>query len=92
MKKIFILPSCEHSIKKLTRAEKKQLAKGLETLNAFLSSGQFPVGFRFKKINHDKFEFRINVRLRVIVKIDDDNYYLVLAGNHDEVKRYLRNY
>ena len=49
-----------------------------------------PAGFGFKKINHDKYEFRIDIRLRVVVKVEGEDYYLVLAGNHDEVKRYLR--
>lgn len=24
------------------------------------------------------------------VKVEDDNYYLVLVGSHDEIKQYLR--
>lgn len=92
MKKILVLSSFERSIKKLTPGEKSQLSESLELFNSFLVSGEFSYGFRFKKINHDKYEFRVNLRLRVIVKVDGDNYYLVLAGSHDEVKRYLRNF
>ena len=55
-------------------------------------SGEAPQGLGFKKINHDKYEFRVDIRLRVIVKAENDDYYLVLAGNHDEVKRYLRHF
>ncbi len=91
MKKILILSSFERSIKKLTSQERKQLAKSLELLNAYLVSSQAPFGFRFKKINHDKYEFRIDIKLRVIVKMEKDICYLVLVGNHEEVRRYLRN-
>ncbi|MFH1259202.1 MAG: hypothetical protein ABII74_05240 [Elusimicrobiota bacterium] len=92
MKKILILSSFERSIKKLTPGEKNQLSKSLELFNSFLVSGEAAYGFRFKKIDHDKYEFRVDLRLRVIVKVDGNNYYLVLAGSHDEVKRYLRNF
>lgn len=92
MKKILILPSFERSVKRLNPQDKSQLAESLEAFNSFLISGKAPYGFRFKKINHDKYEFRINIRLRVVVKAEGDNYYLVLAGNHDEVRRYLRNF
>jgi len=92
MKRILVLPSFERSVKKLTRQDKNNLAKSLEVFNSFLSSGELPAGFGFKKINHDKYEFRVDIRLRVVVKVEDDDYYLVLAGNHDEVKRYLRHY
>ena len=92
MKRILILPSFERSVKKLTRQDKDDLAESLEGFNLFLLSGKAPAGFGFKKINHDKYEFRVDIRLRVIVKVKGQDYYLVLAGNHDEVKRYLRHY
>ena len=87
MKKILILPSFERSIKKLTPQEKKQVAQSLEMFNAFLVTGQAPFGFRFKKINHDKYEFRVDIRLRVVVKVEGEVFYLVFVGNHDQIKR-----
>ncbi|MFH1245011.1 MAG: hypothetical protein V1662_00825 [Candidatus Omnitrophota bacterium] len=92
MKRVLILPSFERAVKKLTRQDKKNLAESLENFNAFLRSGELPAGFGFKKINHDKYEFRVDIRLRVVVKVVGEDYYLVLAGNHDDIKRYLRRY
>ena len=92
MKRILILPSFERSIKRLTSQEKLRLSKSLEAFNIFLATGQIHYGFRFKKINKDKYEFRVDIRLRVIVKEQEDIFYLVLAGDHDEIRRYLRNY
>lgn len=90
MKKLFILSSFERSVKSLTAEQKELLGKGLESFNQYLLTGQSSYGFRLKKINHDKYEFRINIRLRIILKKDDDGYYLVLVGDHNEVRRYLR--
>ena len=92
MKRALILPSFERSIKKLTRQDKDNLNESLEIFNSFLLLGELPVGFGFKKIDHDKYEFRVNIRLRVVVKVEGEDYYLVLAGNHDDIKRYLRRY
>ena len=92
MKRVFILPSFERSVKKLVPTDKKKLAKSLETFNSFLLTGQAPVGLGFKKINHDKYEFRVDIRLRVIVKVEENDYYLVLVGSHGEVRRYLRHF
>lgn len=89
MKKVVSLPSFERTVKKLTLYEKKQLAKGLESLNSFLHSGQSTYGFRYKKIDYDKYEFRIDIKLRVVIKVEKDTVYLVLVGTHEEVKRYL---
>lgn len=92
MKRILILPSFERSVKKLTRQDKDNLAESLECFNLFLLSGETPAGFGFKKINHDKYEFRVDIRLRVVVKVEGEDYYLVLAGNHNAVKKYLRHH
>lgn len=92
MKRISILRSFEHSIKKMNQQDKNQVAESLEAFNTFIVSGKAPFGFRFKKINHDKYEFRVNIKLRVVVKEEDDTFYLVLAGNHDDVRKYLRSF
>ena len=92
MKKVFILPSFKRSAKRLTPAHKIKLAESLEAFNSFLLTGEAPVGFGFKKINHDKYEFRVDIRLRVIVKVEASDYYLVLVGSHDEIRRYLRRF
>ena len=92
MKRVLILPSFERSLKRLTPQDRKKLSRSLEAFNSFLLSGDLPPGLGFKKINHDKYEFRADIRLRVILKAENDDYYLVLVGNHDEVKRYLRNF
>ena len=68
MKRILILPSFERSVKKLTSQSKNNLAESLESFNSFLLSGEAPAGFGFKKINHDKYEFRVDIRLRVVIK------------------------
>ena len=92
MMQIVILPSFERSAKKLAPLNKIQLAESLEEFNNFILTGQAPAGFGFKKINHDKYEFRSGLRLRIVVKLEGDSYYLVLVGSHDQVKRYLRRY
>lgn len=92
MKKVVPLPSFERTVKRLNPQAKELLVKSLEAFNSFLLFGRLPAGFRFKKINHDKYEFRVDVRLRVVVKEEGEVFYLVLVGNHDEVRRYLREY
>jgi mRNA-degrading endonuclease RelE of RelBE toxin-antitoxin system len=92
MKSIVILPSFERSLKKLSALENKQIVESLEAFNKMLISGHCPAGLGFKKINHDKYELRATIRLRIVIKSDGDTYYLVLVGNHDEVRRYLREY
>ena len=92
MKKIVILPSFERSIRKFTSIEKDRLIIALEKFNDFLVTGKISSGLGFKKIRHDIFEFRIDIRLRVIVKDENDTLYMVIAGSHEDIKRYLKDF
>lgn len=92
MKKIYILPSFERSVKTLTSHEKELLAKGLESFNQYLETGQSTFGFRLKKISQSSYEFRLDIRLRLILRADKEAFYLVMVGDHNEVRRYLREY
>ncbi len=91
MKRVVFLPSFERSVRYLNAHEKKLLTKSLEAFNVFLVSGRAPYGFRFKKIGSGQYEFRIDIHLRVVVKAEADIYYLVLAGSHDDIRKYLSN-
>lgn len=92
MKKVAFLPSFERDVKKFALPEKEKLKKALGAFNHFLATGEHAYGFRFKKINHDKFEFRVDISLRVVTKREGDTYYLVRAGGHDTVRRYLSSF
>ena len=92
MKIVKILPSFERSLKKLSFRDKNNLKETLTQFNDFIVSDVLPAGLGFKKINHDKYEIRVDIRIRIIVKIDKEYVYLVLAGSHDDVKRYLCEY
>jgi len=92
MKSIVPLASFERCLKKLDPQAKIKLKGSLEKFNQFIVSGNPFKGLGFKKINHDKFEFRVDIHLRVVVKIEEDICYLVLVGNHDEIRKYLKQY
>lgn len=91
MKKIVILPSFERYIRRFTPAEKARLVVALEKFNDFLVTGHISSGLGFKKIGNDIYEFRIDIRLRVIVKYEGDTLYMVLAGSHEDIKRHLKD-
>jgi mRNA-degrading endonuclease RelE of RelBE toxin-antitoxin system len=91
MRTVRILPSFEKSIKKLTVAEKGKLQKTLYQFNEFLMTGVLPAGLGYKKVGKNTFELRIDIRLRIIVNVEDNIYYLVLVGDHNEIKRVQKN-
>lgn len=92
MRRIAALPTFQRSLKRLSQPEKAKLEESLDQFKAFVYRGVAPTGLGFKKLDQDIYEFRVGLRLRVLVLVEDDVFYLVLAGNHDQVRKYLRDY
>ena len=90
MSHIVPLPSFERSIRQITKGDRRKIVSALEKFNRFLETGDINPGLGLKKVNHDKYELRADIRLRIIMKKLNNDYYLVLVGNHDDVVRYLR--
>ena len=62
-------------------------------LNAFLEHIGSPVkpkSLRLKKLPFGNFELSINMDLRVLFQLHSDAIVLVLLGDHEDVRRYLR--
>lgn len=91
MRIVKILPSFERTLKKVSPKDKGKLKKSLCQLNGFLATGIFPKGLGLKKLLDDIYELRVDIRLRVILQMDQEVVYLVLVGSHDQIKKYLKN-
>ena len=92
MKKVVTLPSFNLSVHKLTRQEQERVAESLEKFSQFVYSSQISHGLGLKKLDHSLYEFRAGIRVRVVVESSANTYYLIMAGDHDDVKRYLRQH
>ena len=92
MRVIKILPSFERTLKKASDKDRKKLKKSLHQLNNFIESGILLKGLGLKKLRGSIYELRVDIRLRVILQIDEEAVYLVLIGSHNDIKRYLGRY
>lgn len=89
------LAASRHFQKQLKKFPPQEQQKILEALKKFLfalPSGSMPAGLGFKKINGDKYEIRVDIRKRIVMKAEGDLLICHLIGDHEEVKRYLREY
>jgi len=91
MRIIKVLPSFERTLKKVSGKDKGKLKKSLHQLNNFLISKVLPPGLGLKKLSGNIYELRVDIRLRVILRMEEDVVFLVLVGSHNDIKRYLKN-
>jgi len=92
MKPVIFLPSFDRSFRKLPAAlqEKTTVASG--KFFDFLASGQLSPGLGYKKLGGNKYEFRVDIRLRVVIRDDEDAVCFLIVGDHEDVRRLLRSY
>ena len=92
MKRLAASSHFQRLLRKLPRNEQDHTADALKRLLEALRTGILPAGLGLKKINGDKYELRVGLRLRIVMKADGDTLVCHLIGNHDEVRRYLRTF
>ena len=88
--KLVELPGFQRGFDRLPKPLKE---KTWYQLNAFLEHvghSEKPKSLRLKKLSHGNFEISVNMDLRILFQLSGDAIVLVLLGDHEDVRRYLR--
>ena len=84
-------PSFERSIKQLVLADKEQVKIVAGKLIDVLSRDkELQQGLGLKRLRGDFWEVRQGLKVRIIFRWREDLVEFVLAGDHEDVKRFLR--
>lgn len=89
------LAASQHFQRQLKKLNTRDQQRAVETLKEFLKTlkrGQIPEGYGFKKINGDKYELRIDLKIRIAMKLDGDTVVCHVIGDYEAIRHYLRNY
>lgn len=89
------LAASTHFRKQLKKLSPKEQERAVETLKSFLAAlhaGRLPAGYGFKKINGDKYELRVDLKVRIVMKAEGETFVCHLIGDHEDVRRFLRTY
>lgn len=92
MKRLAVSQHFQKQLKKLSRQDQHKVAWVLKEFLEHLGRGAVPVGMGFKKINGNKYEIRVDIRTRIVMRMEGDTFVCHVVGGHDAVKRFLRDY
>lgn len=84
-------PSFDRSVKALQESDKKvikSLCNGL--IDVLTKKTQLSKGVGLKHLTKDFWEIRKGIRQRIIFKWQKNYVIFILAGNHDQIKRFLQ--
>ena len=85
-------PSFERSIKSLPLSERTDVRDAaLKLIDVLSKDRQIHPGLGLKRLTRDFWEARKGINARILFRWTGDLVEFVLAGNHDDVKRFLKN-
>jgi hypothetical protein len=90
--KIIIKPSFERIYKKLSHAEKNQIDEKIAELFDYYNKDALFSGLRVRKMGgkDNYFEIDTDSNRRILIRKQKDLIELIAYGNHDEIRRFLR--
>ena len=84
-------PAFERSLRRLPTDRKERTKRAIRQLVAFFETRQQPQGLGMKRLRGDVWEMRAGLGDRVIFRLQGDLVEFVLVGNHDEIRRFLKD-
>ena len=85
-------PSFERSVKSFPPSEKADIKEAAAQLIDVLSRDrQIHQGLGLKRLRGDFWELRKGIKARILFRWEGDLVEFVLAGTHDDVKRFLKS-
>ena len=73
------------------KQEQEAITATLDKVREYIDTNQAPYGLRIKRLSNRIYEARINIHLRIAYFRDRDIVKFFCLGNHDDIKRCLKN-
>lgn len=85
-------PSFNRSVKSLPIEEKEEIKRVTsQTVDILAHQREIHKGIGLKRLKGDFWEVRKSLKARILFRWQGDLVEFVLAGDHNDIKRYLKN-
>lgn len=89
--KYYFKSSFSRQFKKLSLDKQNQVLNAIEALKTVLPT-KLPLGsFGLKQLGHGTWEIRSTLKDRIIFSYENDIITFIMVGNHDDVRKFLKN-
>ena len=88
--RIVELPGFQRGFAKLPKPLQEKTWYQLHAFVEHIGSPAKPKSLRLKKLPQGNFEISVNMDLRMVFQLHGDAIVLVLLGDHEDVRRYMR--
>ncbi len=85
-------PSFDRSVKSLHGKEKEEIKKSaIQAVDILSSDRLLHKGLGLKRLKGDFWEVRRGLKARILFRWEGDLVEFILAGDHNDIKHFLRN-
>ena len=85
-------PSFDRSVKAFHGEEKEEIKKiAIQAIDILSQDRLIHKGIGLKRLKDNFWEIRKGLKARILFRWEGDLIEFILAGGHDDIKRYLRN-
>ena len=84
-------PSFDNTINDLSAGRKIKAKEAISNLVIFFETKKRTPGLGLKKLRKNYWEIRTDLKDRILFRLKEDVVEFIIAGNHNEIKRYLKN-
>ena len=84
------LPAFERALRKLEPSRKARVDEAIKRLLIFFETGGLPPGLGLKPLRKDLWEIRAGLSERILFHRSGDLIELLILGDHDEIRRFLK--
>ena len=83
--------SFDKVFKKLGLNRQEKVIDAISILIDFFENRKKAKGLGLKNLRENYWEIRVNVKDRIIFTLEKDKVAFIIVGNHDEIRKFLRN-
>jgi mRNA-degrading endonuclease RelE of RelBE toxin-antitoxin system len=87
---VVYLRSFDRSMEALPVTERRRAVEAIDKLLDYFGGGAKPLGLGLRKLRKDYWEVRAGLDKRVLFSLHDDTATFIVVGNHDEIRRLIR--
>ena len=92
MRSIEFKPSFDKSFGKLHSSDQDKVDSAVGRFLSGLEKNQIPQGLGLKRLQDDQWEIRVDLSLRICFRMQKNLIEFALAGTHDSIKKFLKNF
>ena len=83
--------SFDKTYRKLDHKDRVLTALAVENFLNGLEARKMPAGLGLKRLGGDLWEIRADIRIRIALRMSQNNIEFGLVGTHESIKNYLKN-